>query len=104
MYLDNDRIPNCVPEFYREQQEKQERQHELAMQRRERYKANKRKLDEAARSGLPIFDLDGYVPCWECPNGDSDTKTDDEDDFDRVICHDLSCRWHKAIHAGEESR
>ena len=104
MTYTNDPIPNCVPEYYREQEERRDHQYELALQRKAHYQANRQKLDAAVQSGLPILDLDGYAPCWECPKGDTDTKTDDEDDFDRVICHDPACRWYKACQTGEASR
>ena len=94
MCFANEPIPDCVPEYYREQQEERDRQYDLAMQRRVRYLTNQQKLDAVARSGLLILSFGGYGPCWECPNADHDTVTDDEDDICRVICHDPSCPEH----------
>ena len=103
MRFTNDAIPNCVPEYYREQQEERDRQYDLAMQRQEHYQANRRKLDAAADAGFPILSFGGYGPCQECPDADHDTMTDDEDDICSVICHDLSCPEHINHQAEGES-
>ena len=95
MFIANEPIPNCVPEYYREQQEKQDHQYDMAMQRRACYLENQRKLDEAAEAGLPILAFGGYGPCWECPDADHDTVIDDEDDFCRVICRNPACPEHR---------
>ena len=95
MRFANAPMPDCVPEYYREQQEKRDRQYDMAMQRRERYQENQRKLDDAAGAGLPILPFGGYGPCWECPDADHDTATGNDDDFCRVICRDPSCRCHR---------
>ena len=95
MRFPDEPIPGCVPEFYRERQEEQDRRFDLAMQRREAYQANQEKLDAAAEAGLPILDFGGYDACGGCPHADHDTQTGDEDDFCRVICHDPSCRCHR---------
>ena len=94
MYITNNSIPNCVPEFYRERQEERDRQFDQAMQRRERYQANRRKLDAAVEAGLPILSFGGYDACRECPRADDDTQTDDEDDICCVICHSPTCPEH----------
>ena len=91
MRFTNDPIPDCVPEYYRAQKEERDRQYDLAMQRQGHYLANKQKLDAAVLSGLPVLPFGGYGPCWECPNADHDTMTNDEDDICLVICHDPSC-------------
>ena len=95
MLLPNISIPNCVPEYYREQQEKLDREYELMERRQEHYQANRQKLDAAARSGLPILDYGGYAPCRKCPDADRDTMRDDDDDICLVICHNPSCPEHK---------
>ena len=87
-------IPDCVPEFYREQQEERDRRYDLAMRRRARYQANRRKLDAAAEAGLPVLSFGGYDACRECPRADDDTQTDDEDDICCVICHSPTCPEH----------
>lgn len=95
MYLTNEPIPGCVPELHRAQEEKCDRQYDLKMQRQTHYLVNKQKLDVAAGVGLPILDFGGYNACGECPQADHDTRTDDEDDFDRVICGNPACPWHR---------
>lgn len=103
MYIANDPMPNCVPEYCREQQEERDRRYDLAMQRRALYLSNKRKLDAAARSGLPVLSFGGYGPCGECPSADHDTMADDEDDTCRVICHAPSCPEYAGHRAEGES-
>ena len=104
MRFPDEPIPDCVPEFYREQQEERDRRYDLAMRRRARYQANRKKLDAAAEAGLPVLSFSGYDACRECPRADGDTQTDDEDDFCRVICHDPSCPEHMKNRTKEESR
>ena len=58
MRFPDEPIPDCVPEFYREQEEERDRRYDLAMQRREHYQANRRKLDAAAEAGLRQY---GYA-------------------------------------------
>ena len=94
-------IPNCVPELYREQEEERDRRYDMAARHRARYRANRRKLDEAVRAGLPVLTFGGHGPCWECQSADHDTMTGDEDDICRVICRDPSCRCHRT-HQNEE--
>ena len=94
MRFTNDPIPGRLPEYYRIRQEERDRQYDLTMQRRTRYTENRRKLNEAAQSGLPVLSFGGYGTCWKCPNADDDTQTDDEDNFCRVICHDPACPEH----------
>ncbi len=53
--MNGDFIPNCVPEYFREQQEKYERECELHWQRLEHYKANQKKMKDAYEAGLPIL-------------------------------------------------
>lgn len=101
--LFNDSIPNCIPEYFREQQEKLDREYELMEQRQQRYLANQQKLGVAVRSGLPILDYGGYTPCRECPSADHDTMRDDDDDFCLVICHNPSCAEHKNHQTEKES-
>ena len=89
------RIPDCVPEYYRSQQEADEIKFARKMQAQAHYLANRQKIATAAASGLPVLTLRGPGPCWECPQADRDTMTAADDDFDRVICHDPACPHQK---------
>lgn len=93
VYL-NEPIPNCVPEYCREQQEKRDHQYELAMQREAHYLANRQKIKAAVGSGLTLLAFGGYGPCCECPSSDHDTMTNADDDIDLVICHNPACPEH----------
>ena len=44
-------IPNCVPEYFREQFEKEEHEAQLRWERMEHYKANQKKRKEAYEAG-----------------------------------------------------
>ena len=101
MFHFNEPMPDCVPEYYRARQEAADHEHELALQRQERYRANQEKIDAAAASGLPILSFGGYDPCWECQSADHDTMTDDDDDTCCVICRDPACPEHEN-HRSEE--
>lgn len=92
--LPNVSIPNCVPEWFRERFEKDEREAELEHERREHYKKNQEKRKEACEQGCPILDYGGYDACLHCRFSDHDTQTGLEDDFDSVICHDPACPEH----------
>ena len=94
MYF-NEHLPDCVPEFFRSRQEEQESREDQLMRDRERYLANREKLQAAIVSGLPVLDYGGYDQCSDCPHADHDTQTDAEDDFDTVICHNPACRCHR---------
>ena len=94
MYIPNEPIPDCVPELIRQRQEEQDRQFDLMMQRRTGYLANQRKIDEALAAGLPILYYGGYYACGKCPQADHDTRTDDKDDLDCVICRYPACPEH----------
>ena len=90
-----DRMPNCVPEYYRSLWEDEHHQSELRAQREEGYQANREKIKNAIEAGLPILDFGGYGSCRGCSYADNDTMTDDEDDFDCVICMNPLCPLHR---------
>ena len=87
-------IPNCVPEYFREQFEREEHEAELRWQRQEHYNANKEKMKKAYETGLPVLPYCGYDACQNCRDADHDTQTDDDDDFSNVICHNPDCERH----------
>ena len=93
--LPNVSIPNCVPEWFREQFERDEREAELEHVREMGYEANRKKLKEAREAGCPILDFGGYEACLHCKDADHDTQTSFEDDFDSVICRNPDCPEHR---------
>lgn len=88
-------IPDCVPEFYRSRQEAADHGYECEMQKRTHFLANREKISAAIAAGLPVLTLNGCGPCWECGTADHDTRTDDDDDFDRVVCLNPACRYNR---------
>lgn len=91
MLIFNEPMPDCVPELYRSRKEDEDRRYDMQARRQAQYQTNRQKLDAAVASGLPILDYGGYDRCWECKDADYDTMTDDDDDMDRVICHNPAC-------------
>lgn len=87
-------IPNCVPEYYREQEEREQHEYEKACRRAEYYAESKRRLKWAQVYGDPILDFGGYNECWSCKKK-FDVQTSVEDDFCRVICYNRDCECHK---------
>lgn len=88
-------MPNCVPEFYRSQQDDADHAWELREQLRESYRENQKKIEAAMDAGLPVLDFGGYPECWNCPMADHDTQTGEDDDICCVICKNPACREHK---------
>lgn len=92
-------IPNCVPEYYREQEEKEQHEYEKMCARDEYYKESKRRFKEAKEKQLPILSFGGYGECWNCKKK-FDVQFDEEDDFCTIICYDKGCECHRK---GEEN-
>lgn len=88
-------LPNCVPEYFREQFEREEHETQLYWERMEHYNTNKRKMEKAYQSGLPVLLYGGYDDCQSCKDADHDTQTCDDDDICSVICHNPDCLEHK---------
>ncbi len=88
-------IPDCVPEMFREQFERDAREAELEHNRNEHYKANRKKREEAREQGYPILDFGGYDACRHCSYADYDTQISFDDDFDSLICLDPDCSEHQ---------
>ena len=103
MYF-NERMPDCAPEFYRSRQADADEQYEKRLQREERYKKNREKLEKAGKDGLLILDYGGYKPCCTCETCDRDTQLGDDDDFEMVICKNPSCRLAQRIVRQERMR
>lgn len=88
-------LPNCVPEYFREQEEAYERECELAEKRNSHYLKNREKLRKAQEDGFPILNYEGYPECHNCSNKDSDTQVSEMDDFATIICLNKDCPCHK---------
>lgn len=101
----NEGIPNCVPEYYRDLEEKADRGVEKQSRDVEHYKANREKRQAALNAGLPLLDYGGYGSCcFNCRRADHDTQVNVNDDFDTVICHDPNCPEHKKAEQASKSR
>ena len=59
-------IPNCVPEYYRALQEREEHEYELRQKRYAHYEESKRRIEEAKKKGYPILYFGGYSECFNC--------------------------------------
>lgn len=88
-------LPNCVPEYFREQFEREAHEAELRWERTEHYKKNRQKRQQAYKAGLPILDYGGYDTCQNCTDADHDTQISDDDDINCIICHNPDCPEHK---------
>lgn len=86
-------IPNCVPEYYRELQEREEHEYELRQKRYAHYEESKRRLKEAKKKRYPILTFGGYAECFDCKKK-FDVQVCAEDDFCNLICYDKSCVCH----------
>ena len=93
-------LPNCVPEYFREQFEREEHEAELRWERTEHYNTNRQKIKNASEAGLPVLLYGGYNGCQCCRDADHDTQTSDDDDICCVICHNPDCPEHRK-HKGE---
>lgn len=92
MYF-NESIPNCVPDYYLEQQEKIDIEYELSHMFDDWYAECRAKLDKAYKNGKPVLWHGGYSACWEC-NKKCSVQISADDDMDLIICEDSSCCWH----------
>lgn len=90
----NDGIPNCVPEYYREIQEREEHEYERMCKREAYYKESRLRLEDAEKNGYPVLHFSGYSECVNCKKK-FDVQVDAEDDFCSLICYDKNCKCHK---------
>ena len=86
-------IPNCVPEYYREMEEREERRYEQQCRREEYYEESRLKLEWAKQMGWPILSFGGYDKCADC-RYKIDIQTDKDDDTCSFICCDRGCACH----------
>ena len=95
-------IPNCVPEYYRELQEREEHEYEKACKQYEYYVESKRRLDEAHRLGHKVMLYGGFYKCHKCEKK-FDLQLDAEDDFCALVCYDKNCECHKREDEDDEA-
>lgn len=87
-------MPNCVPEFYREQEEREERKYELRHKREIGYQADCEILSKAEELHLPVLYFCGYYKCNDCMNRSKELITDEDDDLCRFVCYNPYCDEH----------
>lgn len=88
-------IPNCVAEYYREQDEREEYESMRRMIREEMYEKDRLCIEWAESKGLPILTFGGYDKCHGCTTRSLELMTDDEDDIGRFVCYNKNCEEHK---------
>lgn len=83
-------IPYCVPEYFREQQERFDRECELELERNEWYKKNKAYQDQKEKNGFVVLQ---FPPdeCDHCNYKEDAMPTSEYDDFPTIICN--NCNW-----------
>jgi hypothetical protein len=87
-------IPNCVPEYYREQEEREQYEYEKSLKKAMYYEESNRRLEEATECGYPVLYFGGYRSCAGCKKK-FDVQLNEEDDLCALICYDVSCVCHK---------
>ena len=85
-------IPNCVPEYYRELEEEQDRLYAQQMKRQFQYQKNREVLDYASAGGLCILaEMNCANECWECKDRTMSLQRDAEDDIGLFVCLKRFC-------------
>ena len=87
-------IPNCVPEYYRAQQEREEYEYEKMCKLHEYYEESSLRLEEANEQGYPVLYFGGYGSCKSCTKK-FDVQVNEEDDMCALVCYDVNCVCHK---------
>jgi hypothetical protein len=88
-------MPNCVSEYYREEQEKMEREYEKQHRLDDFYAECRVKVQEAMEKGYPMIAFGGYPQCQNCSQHSDEMAIDAMDDFAHIICYNKECKWHK---------
>lgn len=88
---------NCLPEYYRQQQEREYREYERELRRQSWYEEDQKTLDEAIAKGLLImaeaFDCPGA--CWNCKTRSKSLQTWKDDDIGQFVCYNEKCKYRK---------
>lgn len=91
-------IPNCVPEYYREIEERENRKYEKHLKREEEYRKNRELLDYASAGGLYILaEMNCANKCFECQKRTPCLQRDAEDDIGLFVCLARTCVNQKLI-------
>jgi hypothetical protein len=95
-------IPNCVAEYYREQEEREEYESEKRMRREGMYREDELFLKNAEKNGDMVLAFGGYDKCHECRFKSRELMTDDWDDIGRFVCYNKECLEHKVEESNDE--
>ena len=89
-------IPNCVPEFFRSEQERFDREYEMQHKLDNFYEECQQRIEEAYEKGYVIIPFCGYGVCGDnCKKHSGIMTTNPQDDMCRIICYDKDCKYHK---------
>lgn len=87
---------NCVPELYRSEQEKLDREYEKKHRFDDFYEECKARIEEAHEKGYILIPFGGYGVCGDnCKNHSGEMMTNPQDDMCRIICYNKDCRFHR---------
>ena len=85
-------IPDCVPAFYLDQQEDEDRRYEKQLRREEEYRKGREVLDYASEHGLAILaEMNCANECWQCGDRTASIQRDAEDDIGLFVCLKRFC-------------
>lgn len=78
-------IPNCVPEYFRSQQDDYEHECELEMERQKRYRRNREFIRQRQIDGCAEI---RFYPdeCEHCQHGEDTPMTSEYDDIPSKLC------------------
>lgn len=87
---------NCVPEFFRSEQEKMDREYEKQHKFDDFYEECKRCIEEAHKKGYILIPYGGYGVCGDnCKKHSGEMMTNPQDDMCMIICYDKHCKYHQ---------
>lgn len=87
-------LPNCVAEYYREQEEREDYEYERKTRKEVGYDKDNFLLKDAERNGFPILYFGGYEKCGGCKFRSHELITWEEDDMSMIICYNKQCIAH----------
>lgn len=81
-------LPNCVPEYYRELQEREDRESEELHQMMDWFEGNKKRNTEIIKEGVRVMTLEKC--CYRCPFG-TELLPESDDDLPTAVCGKRLC-------------